>query len=101
MKNPTEKFQSTVIAAVTEASQNGVHPAIVYCVLGGLQSDVLTAIKQSNRMAKADAVAQTAETIVKSNNSKPAPPASPAQPPTLNPQPPQNVIQLPKTDPAD
>lgn len=77
--NPTEKFQKTVIDAVTDASQKGVHPAIVYTVLGGLQSDVLTAIKQSNRMAKEAAVATTAETILKPDNSKPA-----------------NVIELPK-----
>lgn len=70
--NPTEQFQKTVIDAVTVASKNGVHPALLYCVLGGLQSDVLTAIKQTNRLDKVTAMAQTAETIVKSTNPKPA-----------------------------
>jgi hypothetical protein len=70
--NATEKFQKTVIDAVTEASRNGVHPAIVYTVLGGLQTDVLTAIKESNRLARKAAVAQTAKTILKPANSNPA-----------------------------
>jgi hypothetical protein len=86
--NPTEKFQNAVFEAVSHASKNGVHPAIVYTVLGGLQSDVLSAVKQANRMAKDAAVAETAETIVNSNNSKPA-------------NEPANVIQLPKADPID
>jgi hypothetical protein len=93
MKSPTEKFQKTVIEAVTDAANAGVHPAIVYCVLGGLQSDVLNSIKQANRMAKEDAVTATADTIVKSQNSKPASPVSPATP--------ANVIQLPKPDSTD
>jgi len=89
MKNPTEKFQKSVIDAVTEAANSGVHPAIVYTILGGLQSDVLTSIKQANRAAQADAVAKTVDAIVK-ENSKPASPASPATP--------ANVIELPKAD---
>lgn len=71
MKNPTEKFQRTVIDAVTEAANAGVHPAIVYCVLGGLQSDVLNSIKAANRLAKEDADTKTTETITKGNNSEP------------------------------
>lgn len=82
--NPTEKFQKSVIDAVTAASQAGVHPAIVYTILGGLQSDVLTAIKQSNRLAKQAAVTDTAETVLKSKNSQPA-----------------NVIPLPQPDSTD
>jgi hypothetical protein len=78
MNNPTEQFQTAVIDAVNDAAKNNVHPAIVYTILGGLQSDVLLAIKQSNRMAQ---TAATAESILKSKNSPPA-----------------NVIQLPKTD---
>jgi len=89
MKNPNEKFQKSVIDAVNEAANSGVHPAIVYTILGGLQSDVLTSIKQANRAAQADAVAKTVDAIVK-ENSKPASPASPAIP--------ANVIELPKAD---
>ena len=78
--NPTDKFQKTIIQAVTDASQAGVDPAIVYCVLGGLQSDVLFAIEQSNRMAQDNADAKLADGVLKSQNSKPASPASPATP---------------------
>ncbi len=52
--DPTKTFQNAVIKAVTEASQTGVHPAIVYTILGGLQNDVLMAIKQTNRALKPD-----------------------------------------------
>jgi hypothetical protein len=78
--NYTDEFQSAIIDAVNHAAKHNVHPAIVYTVLGGVQSDVLLAIKQSNRLAQAAA------------------PTPPSQPSTLNPQPPNNVIPLPKTD---
>lgn len=91
--NPTEKFQYHITEAVKKAAENGVHPAIVYMVLGGIQQDVLFSVKQSNRMAKEAVTAATAETILKSQNSKPASPAHPASP--------TNVIQLPKPDSTD
>ena len=50
--DPTNKFQSTVITAINDAAQNAVHPAIIYTILGGCMSDVLTSIKKSNRAAQ-------------------------------------------------
>lgn len=79
--DPTQEFQTAIIETVIKASQDGVPPAIVYTVLGGLQMDVLTSIKQANRMAKEDEAAETAEAVLKSKNQQPS-----------------NVIPLPKTD---
>ena len=85
--NYTDEFQSAVIDAVNKAAKHNVHPAIVYTILGGLQSDVLLAIKQSNHLAQAAAGPPRGEAL----RGTPASPASPSTPPN-------NVIQLPKTD---
>jgi hypothetical protein len=77
--NSQEKFQTAITNAVNQAAHDGVHPAIIYMVLGGIQQDVLYSVRQANRVANETAAA---ENILQSQNSKPVTPA--------------NVIKLPK-----
>ncbi len=62
--NPQEKFQSDITRIVREAANNGVHPAIVYMVLGGIQADVLHSVRAANQIA--DEVG-AAETVLNTN----------------------------------
>jgi len=97
MKNPTEKFQRTVIDAVTDAANQGVHPAIVHFVLCGLAADVVTSVKAANQMAKEKTTTKTAAAPTHS----PSPGGEGRGEGERTNQPPDNVLQIPKADPAN
>ncbi len=72
--NPQEKFQTRITETVKDAAKDGVHPAIVYMVLGGIQSDVLNSVRAANRIA--DEVQATEKIIQSGIKHETTPPVS-------------------------